>query len=1516
MKKIASFIYSFMLSLALLVGLFPAMPVHAAGSYSAAPQNLSVPPLAFDESKIVLIWEKPDDYYESTEKIVDYEVFQDGISLGLASDNFRKNYSYVNAYMDAFYEKLGTNHHRISNLSFMATGLKPKTMYEFKVRAVYADTTKSALSAPLNFSTTSTPIVIDAADHGVTYITDKSGDYTIRRANNNEEIIKKIEKNTAAIQAAIDATPAGGKVVLKGSGSNAAPWYYLSGSLFLHSNMTFEIEEGAVLLGSPVFDHYPRSLLVYPYSQDIRTYGLLNAVSWDNGSLENIRIVGKGAIDGNGWKNTTGSGLQNKTAVDPSPGFDDPSGNGWRLPNYQGGSSTNVDNNSASDSASVRGILAADAMWQSRQDQTPNAGASQFYNTRPNLMVTRGVHGLYYEGLTFYNPAFHGIVNYQSEQIAVNGVVTMMFDANNGDGVEFGDCLDLMVMNSFWDTGDDAINFAAGQGTVVRNLTDKVASGEGRVFNNFVRNGHGGLLAMGSHTGGWIGDMVAEENVYNTSETGSNGVLRMKSGATTGGGIRNIVVRDNAVNYMLGGNSTIVIDTSYSDGNASTAFGPESELPLTFENVLVRNMTVSNSIVPLINTTAPGSSAYAKSPVLRNFTFEDIKILSYSGANGGTIAINGMSDVTFRNITGLQKAITTTNSKNVTIENCVGTTNRKPDALNGSGALTVTTNTYNVTLDWPAIDNATQYAVLVDMQDGHGYQQKEIVMRSGAVSESAKIALRPKTSYKIAVRPETTGANASFGELLETLVTTKDATLGASTVSTASPDFKVKAANITGISWQDFAWNAVTDAVYGVHYYELTATPQDPKYATRTFKAYFDNSSRKGYSLWGLDDGVTYDVTMKAVNWVGQEGPVAGPITITTVPGTLMQIPKWAPGSKLTVSGGRWIGEDMTLTWGENDVTDYSNGDTARFAGYRIMINGVPVEGGAVQTNAKPTVLPGQNTYVLSTAGFLPNIPYTISVEAGSEILKYASGAGGLDGSTGFTGTKNTELPRNQVSFGKWTGHGPSVTHTLLSGPASDASVSSVTVAGVAATVPGSDNTVYNVVLPHDKVLAKLTASDIVVTTTDVNTTVGTATTTDGGKTWNVLVTAEDDATEVIYTINVTVEETPVAPIITTSTLPSGEVGTPYSQTLVVTGNTPITWGIASGSLPAGLSLEASTGKISGTPTAAGTASFTVKATNDAGSTTINLSISISSSSSSGNSSSNSSSSGSSSTSTSYSVSIGAKAENGSVSYDITKATAGTKITITVTPDKGYKLDDIKVFDQNGKEVKITENAKGTYSFIMPVGGAKVEPTFIKEKEVKDVDNEIPGTSDSINKFIDVKEDDWFYKGIKFMSEKGLMIGTSENSFSPNQNTSRAVIVTILYRLEGNPSALESSFTDVNTDTWYSDAVAWASSSNVISGYGNGLFGPNEDITREQLCTILYNYAKHKGYDISSAKKVDAFTDGNKVSSWAKEPMEWAIGSGLISGYGNNILAPTDTATRAQLSIIIQRFIEKVSALN
>ena len=1018
MKKAGKSLASFLICLALLISVFPAVPALAA-NYTQAPENLSVPPLAYDESKIVVMWEKPADYYESSVAIKDYEVYMDDVSLGLASENFANNYAYVNAYMEEFYDRLDDNHYQIKILSFTANGLEPETEYTFKVRAVYANNEFSEFSNELTASTAPAPIIIDAADYGAVYVESVVGDYSTRRANNNEALIAQIADNTAAIQAAIDATPAGGKVVLKGNGNNAAPYYYVSGALFLHSNMTIEIEEGAVLFGSPVFDHYPRSLLVYPYSQDIRTYGLLNAVSWDYGSLENIRIVGKGAVDGNGWK-TVGNGFQNKGAVDPTPAFTDPTGNDWRLRNYQGGSNSTVDRNQAADASNVLGILAADAMWQGRQDRTPNAGNSQYYNARPNLTVARGVNGLYYEGLTFYNPAFHGIVNYQSEGITANGVITMSYNDNNGDGIEFGDCLDLYIMNSFWDCGDDAINFAAGQGTSVRNLTGRVASGEGRVFNNFVRNSHGGLLAMGSHTGGFIGDMVAEENVANSNETGTNGLLRLKSGATTGGGVRNVVVRDNAINYVTGGNSTIVIDTSYSDGNASTAFGPESEQPLIFENVLVRNLTISNSIRPVMNVAAPGASSIVANPIIRDFTFEDIAVLNYN-TSGGNISINGIENLTLRNITGLRTAITTTNCTNVTIENCDLTEDRTPAPLEWTDSLVTSVSGNIVDVSWPAVTNATQYAVLVDMLDGYGYQTKETVTETNTT-----IALNPNTDYKIAVRPQATGIK---GELVETSVTTASAVLTSPDITISNPAVGVSAAS--GISWQDVRWAAASDATYGIHYYELTAVPESSDYETKTYKAYFDRPARGGYALWGLDDGVEYTVSVSAVNWVGQKASY-GSAVFTTVPGTLMQIPQWDSNSELTASSATRVGDEIVLTWDESDVTEYSNGDTAVFAGYRILVNSVPVDGGAVQATAIATVAPGVNTYTVNTEKFLPDVPYTISVEAGNQLLKYASGSGGLSGSTGFTGTQNTDLARNQVTFGKWTGHGPSIEVTLL----------------------------------------------------------------------------------------------------------------------------------------------------------------------------------------------------------------------------------------------------------------------------------------------------------------------------------------------------------------------------------------------------------------------------------------------------------------------------------------------------
>ncbi len=272
---------------------------------------------------------------------------------------------------------------------------------------------------------------------------------------------------------------------------------------------------------------------------------------------------------------------------------------------------------------------------------------------------------------------------------------------------------------------------------------------------------------------------------------------------------------------------------------------------------------------------------------------------------------------------------------------------------------------------------------------------------------------------------------------------------------------------------------------------------------------------------------------------------------------------------------------------------------------------------------------------------------------------------------------------------------------------------------------------------------------------------------------------------------------------------------------------------------------------------------------------------------------------GGSSTPASYSATAGAQPENGSVSLDKASAPAGTKVTVTATPDKGYTTGKITVTDKDGRAVAVTENQDGTYSFIMPAGGVTVTASFVAEQ---------PGTP--AVSYADVKDSDWFYECVKYVCEKGLMVGTAESQFSPDLTTSRSMIVSILYRLEGSPSVSAGSFSDVADGQWYTGGVAWASANGIVAGYGNGLFGPDDNITREQLAVILYNYAKYKGYNITPAKGLDGFIDSGRVSSWAKTAMEWAVGCNLLFGKGNNTLAPADSATRSEMAAIIQRFIE------
>lgn len=177
--------------------------------------------------------------------------------------------------------------------------------------------------------------------------------------------------------------------------------------------------------------------------------------------------------------------------------------------------------------------------------------------------------------------------------------------------------------------------------------------------------------------------------------------------------------------------------------------------------------------------------------------------------------------------------------------------------------------------------------------------------------------------------------------------------------------------------------------------------------------------------------------------------------------------------------------------------------------------------------------------------------------------------------------------------------------------------------------------------------------------------------------------------------------------------------------------------------------------------------------------------------------------------------------------------------------------------------------------------------------------------------YTDVSEGAWYYSAVQYVTENGLMNGIGGNAFGPAVTTSRAMIVTILHRLEGEPVASASSFTDVPAGAWYADAVAWASANNIVNGYGNGTFDPENGITREQIAAILYRYASYKGYDVTSSGSLTSFTDGAATSAWAQSAMQWAVGSGLIIGNGSGILDPVGTATRAEVATILMNFCTK-----
>ena len=261
--------------------------------------------------------------------------------------------------------------------------------------------------------------------------------------------------------------------------------------------------------------------------------------------------------------------------------------------------------------------------------------------------------------------------------------------------------------------------------------------------------------------------------------------------------------------------------------------------------------------------------------------------------------------------------------------------------------------------------------------------------------------------------------------------------------------------------------------------------------------------------------------------------------------------------------------------------------------------------------------------------------------------------------------------------------------------------------------------------------------------------------------------------------------------------------------------------------------------------------------------------------------------------------------DHGSLTVD-RYATEGEKVTIDVTPDQAYKLDEL-VVTANGKDVELTANSDGTYTFTMPSADVKITATFAEDPDWTEPEEPATDVSDL---FIDIAPNAWYKDAVQYAYDNGLMTGVSATEFAPEATTTRAMIVSILARLENVTTAEAAGFADV-TDEWYATAVNWAANVGVVNGYEDNTFKPNTAITREQLAAILMNYAAYKGYDVSARADLSHYSDADSISSWANDVLLWAVAEGLLTGVTDDTIAPQAHATRAQVAAILQRFLSE-----
>ena len=248
--------------------------------------------------------------------------------------------------------------------------------------------------------------------------------------------------------------------------------------------------------------------------------------------------------------------------------------------------------------------------------------------------------------------------------------------------------------------------------------------------------------------------------------------------------------------------------------------------------------------------------------------------------------------------------------------------------------------------------------------------------------------------------------------------------------------------------------------------------------------------------------------------------------------------------------------------------------------------------------------------------------------------------------------------------------------------------------------------------------------------------------------------------------------------------------------------------------------------------------------------------------------------------------------EGGSISPSgSTRVREGRDQTYTINPDDGYRISDVRVDS-------VSVGAVTSYTFDNVQKRHTIEAIFAKKNP------------DTGNPFTDVHPDDWFYNDVMFVYQNGLMNGTSATTFEPNTSTTRAMVVSMLARLENVTSAESAGFSDVSGSDWYATAANWAAGEGIVGGFGDGSFQPNAPITREQMASILYRYAAYKGMDVSTRATLDGYID--QPSAWAEDVMQWAVAEGLLTGVSEDRLQPQGPATRAQVAAIFERFLENI----